>query len=298
MIGHGVIVVSMLRLLVLLVLTNASLFYAQEDEFEPFLQTDFVVLTGDVQRPNGLFWHDGFIYTSCAGDKTLYRLNDTTGETATYITGVGNAHSLYVEDGPVIWAADFQANVLWRISHETGRVAIREGLSGPWGLAASQTDDTFYVTEWGSDNLLNITREGEVRVVASGFDDPSGLVVTDELIYIVNNGSVRRSVEWLQLGEDAESEPLVSGLQDATNVALGPDGLLYIAYGLGSRGVIGRVDPLACQEKGGCTNVDVQLVVWTEMPAPLAGLTITPDMRLFVHTMFGTEIYWLQLPSG
>ncbi len=270
---------------------------AQETEFEPFVQTDFQVLTGNVQRPNGIYWHDGFLYTACAGDKTLYRLHDTTGETITYITGVGNAHNLYVEDGPIIWTADFQSNTLWRIALDTGRIAVREGLDGPWGLAPSLTDDTFYMTEWGSDNLLNVTRDGQITVVASDFEDPSGIVVTEETIYVANHDSVRRSVEWLDIAPGAEPQPLVIGLQETTNLALGPDGLLYIAYGLGSRGVIGRVDPAVCREKGGCTNVDVQLVVWTELPTPLAGLTLTPDMRLFVHTMFGTEIYWLQLPS-
>ncbi|MBZ0305183.1 MAG: hypothetical protein K8I82_03860 [Anaerolineae bacterium] len=279
---------------ILLVFTSVA--QAQEEEFEPFLQTDLTVLTGDVQRPNGLYWHDGFIYTSCAGDKTVYRLDDSTGNTDTYITGVGNAHSLYVEDGPVIWAADFQSNALWRISHENGRTAVHEGLSAPWGIAPSATDDTFYITEWGSDNLINITRDGQVKVVASGFDDPSGLVVTEDVIYIANNGSVRRSVEWLT--EDEAPQPLIIGLQKTTNITLGTDGLLYIAYALGTRGVVGRVDPEFCQEKGGCTNSDVELVLWTELPAPLAGLTITPDSRLFVHTMFGTEIYWLQLPEN
>lgn len=273
--------------------------FAQDDEieFEPFVQQDFQVLTGDVQRPNGLYWHDGYIFTSCAGDKTLYRLHDTTGETMTYITGVGNTHMLYVEDGPIIWTADFQSNTLWRISGESGRVAVREGLSSPWGLAPSLSDDTFYMTEWGSDNLINVTREGEIKVVASDFEDPSGIVVTEDTIYVANHDSVRRSVEWLDIAEGAEPQPLVIGLQETSNLALGPDGLLYIAYGLGSRGVVGRVDPTDCREKGGCANVDVELVVWTELPAPLAGLTITPDMRLFVHTMFGTEIYWLQLPT-
>jgi hypothetical protein len=32
------------------------------------------------------------------------------------------------------------------------------------------------------------------------------------------------------------------------------------------------------------------------LETPLAGLTVTPDMRLFVHTMFQPSIYWAQLP--
>jgi hypothetical protein len=91
---------------------------------------------------------------------------------------------------------------------------------------------------------------------------------------------------------------LVSGLQNPTNLVIGPDRWLYIAYSLGTRGIVGRVNPDICREKGGCTNLDVEIVLWSELAAPLAGLVITPDMRLFVHTMFGAEIYWVQLPEN
>jgi glucose/arabinose dehydrogenase len=281
---------------------------AQQDDgkMEPFLQSDFKVLTGDVQRPNGIYWYDGYLYTGCAGDYTLYRLHDETGETITYIYGVKNTHSLYVEmdeekDEVVVWAADFQDNQLDRAAQSTGLVAVREGLAAPWGLTPSATDDTFFITEWQSDNLINISRDGKnIRVVASGFADPSGVVATEDRLYVANNASARRAVEWLDLTADASARPqaLVSGLQNVTNLVMGPDGLLYIAYALGTRGVVGRVDPLACELGGGCTNVDVELVVWTELPAPLAGLVITPEMRLYVHTQYGSEIYWLDLPPA
>jgi hypothetical protein len=78
---------------------------------------------------------------------------------------------------------------------------------------------------------------------------------------------------------------------------MGPDGRLYIAYSLGTRGIVGRIDPALCRDKGGCTNADVEIVLWSEIAAPLAGLTLSDDMRLYVHTMFGPEIYWVQLPQ-
>jgi hypothetical protein len=84
-------------------------------------------------------------------------------------------------------------------------------------------------------------------------------------------------------------------VQNVTGLALGNDGLLYFAYSLGTRGVVGRVDANACAEAGGCENADVEIVVFTELAAPLAGLTISPDNRLYVHTMFQPEIYWVQL---
>src|SRR5690606_9898999 len=209
----------------------------------------------------------------CSGDFTLYRMDDTTGETVTYITGVRNAHMLYVDEGPTVWVADFQSDTLWRIRREDGRVAIREGLAKPWGIAASMHDDSFYITEWESDNLINITRDGEVTLIASDFVDPSGLVVTETEIYVANNANARRAVEWMEIDEDGqigEPQPLVTGLQNVTNLTLGPDGNLYIAFALGTRGVVGRVDPETCKEAS-CTNAQVELVVWTELAAPLAG---------------------------
>jgi hypothetical protein len=89
----------------------------------------------------------------------------------------------------------------------------------------------------------------------------------------------------------------VSGLQNTTGLQLASDGYLYFAYSLGTRGIVGRVDPLVCMENGGCTNEQVEIVVYTELQAPLAGLTITPDMRLFVHTMFSPDLYWARITS-
>lgn len=290
-------------LFLLVIMASSGVIVAQDetpDKMEPFIQDDFKVLTGDVQRPNGIYWHDGFLYTGCAGDYTLYQLDAMTGDTRTYIFGVRNTHSLYVEDDPLtVWAVDFQDSVLVRIVERQGLEKIREGLASPWGLAPSATDDTFFVTEWGSDNLINISRDGDIQVVASDLQDPSGIVATEESLYFANNASARRAVEWIDLeAEELEPQPLVTGLQNATNLVLGPDKLLYIAYALGTRGVVGRIDPEVCKDKdGGCTNIDVELVVWTDLAAPLAGLVITPDLRLYVHTIYGSEIYWLDLPN-
>jgi len=280
--------------------------YAQDDDsegIEPFLQSDFQIVSGDVLRPNGIYWFEGDLYTGCAGDWTIYRINADTGDTLTYIFGIKNTHSLYVErveeaTDPTVWAVDFQDSILFSVNVETGLVPVREGLAAPWGLAASATDDTFYITEWESDNLINITREGDITVVASDFVDPSGLVATEDRLYVANNGSVRRAVEWIDMseGSDRTPQPLVTGLQDVTGLVLAVDGNLYIAYALGTRGVIGRVNPESCVN-GGCTNADVELIAWTELPAPLAGLTISPDMRLFVHTIFGAEIYYVDIPQ-
>ena len=275
--------------------------FAQEDEeaFEPFVQSDLNILSGDVQRPNGLFWHDGYIYAACAGDFTLYRMDDETGDTITYIFGIRDSHTLYVEDGPVIWSPDFQKSEFTTVSSQEGGLAtVTTGLAAPWGIAPSVEDDTFFMTQWDTDDIINVQRNGQVSVVATGFEDPSGIVVTEDSLYVANNDSVRRSIEWLSRDENGtgDPQPLLFGVQRVTNLVLGSDGLLYLAYALGNRGVVGRIDPEICKTKeGGCNGTDVEVVLWSELTPPLAGLTLTPDMRMYVHTMFGSEIYWVDL---
>lgn len=273
---------------------------------EPFLQTDLRIISGNVQRPNGIYWYDGFLYTNCAGDYTIYRIQDTTGVTSTYIAGVQNAHTLIVEPGPILWVPDFQRNALVRIdtSQSPARLDLSDDLASPWGLGV-MTDGSFLVTQLRTDDVVHITRAGVVSVVARDFRNPTGIVVDDSVVYIANNGSARRAIEWFAVDPENPAapieadaiQPLVSGLQNTTNLVLGPDNLLYFAYSLGTRGIVGRVDPQRCRDQGGCTNVDIEIVLWSELAAPLAGLSISDDLRLFVHTMFGSEIYWVQLPG-
>lgn len=271
---------------------------------DPFVQSDFRVLLGDVLRPNGIFYYEGYLFTGCAGDWTVYRIDAETGDTETYIFGVKNIHDLYVEalgEQTVIWAADFQENRLVRMTREKGAETVYENLAAPWGLEPSPFDDRFYISQWQSDDIIRVNRTGDdIDVILQGLDDPSGMIVNSDALYIANNGNARRAVEWVELDEEGnalsdEPQALISGLSDVTNLVMGPDDKLYMAYALGTRGVVGRVDPAVCKSSGGCTNVDVELVVWTELSAPLAGLVVTPDMRLYVHTMFGSEIYWLDL---
>jgi hypothetical protein len=86
----------------------------------------------------------------------------------------------------------------------------------------------------------------------------------------------------------------VSGLQNVSVLAMGGDGYLYFAYALGTRGVVGRIQPEQCQESG-CTADQVEIVVFTELQAPLAGLAISPDMELFIHTIYRPEIYRIKI---
>ncbi len=271
-----------------------------DSPIEPFTQADLNVLTGNVQRPNGAVWFADFLYTVCNGDWTIYELNDESGNTRTYIFGVRNAHTMYAEqvaetEPLALWVPDFELNTFNRVTLN-GVERIAEDLQGPWGLAYLD-ENTFLVTNLLANNIVSVTRDGEVTEVMGGLRSPTGIVADGEYIYVANNGSARRAVEWFAVGSDEEPvlNSLVSGLQSVTGMALGSDGYLYFTYALGTRGVVGRVNPAVCRENGGCTNEQVEIVIYTELAAPLAGLTLSPDMVIYMHTIYRPEIYWIDI---
>jgi hypothetical protein len=264
---------------------------------------------GNVQLPNGQIWFENELYAVCSGDWTLYRINSETGATITYVFGIRDAHTLAVQQtdaGFNLWVPDFDTNQIFMVDQTQNAPAIiaDNSLDGPWGIALLD-EEAALVTNARSNTLVHLTRDGETQIVADGFRTPTGIVIDEDVIYIANNGSARRAVEWLTLDdflvEDDTAEPvndvaqpLVSGLQNVSNLALGEDGYLYFTYALGTRGVVGRVHPETCRD-GGCSNDQVEIVLFTELQAPLAGLTLSDDMRLFVHTIYRPEIYWVQL---
>jgi hypothetical protein len=270
-----------------------------ETVFEPLTQADLNILTGNVQRPNGIAWFDGMLYTACTGDSTLYEINDTTGATVTYIWGVRNAHALHVEtdenDVLNLWVPDYQSNSLQHITRGNNETIAR-GFAGPWGIV-DVDQEYFLISNLLGGTVERVTREGERETLITDLSSPTGIVRDSDFIYVANNGSSRRAIEWFPLDDtgEATAQPLVSGLQSTTGLQLAADGNLYFAYSLGTRGVVGRVNPAECRENGGCTNAEVEIVLYTELAAPLAGLAVTPDMRLFVHTMFSPDIYWVEL---
>ncbi|MFZ4825891.1 MAG: YncE family protein [Phototrophicaceae bacterium] len=272
---------------------------------ESFLQADLSILSGNVQRPNGMFWHNNMVYTSCNGDWTIYEINGETGATTTYIYGIRNAHQLHaetVENELQLWIPDFQTNELVLISQRAIQ-KIAGDLQGPWGIIAYHDD--FLVTNLLANNLVKITRGGEVEIMVNNLRSPTGVAVDGDVVYVANNGSARRAIEWFELAEqdqpiDASSDSnysLVSGLQNVTGVVLGSDEKLYFSYALGTRGVVGRIDPNVCRDKGGCTHDEVEIVVYTDLASPIAGLTLSPDLRLYLHTIFSPDIYYIDLPS-
>lgn len=275
----------------------------------PLTQADLNRLTANVQRPNGFYWFNDLLYTACTGDSTVYEINSVTGQTSAYIFGIQNAHTMYVEEDAnnvlTMWVPDYEANTVSMVTRSGVRPIVRD-LQGPWGLAYLD-EEQFLVTNLHGNTLNLINRDGDNTAVIDDLAAPAGIVIDDEasMVYLANTGSTRRAIEWYPLDElvdgsyersDAASQTLVSGLQNVTGVQLGPDGYLYFAYALGTRGVIGRVRPAECTD-GGCTNEQVEIVLYSDLSAPLAGLTITPDSRLFVHEMFSPDLYWMQLAS-
>lgn len=278
---------------------------------QPFTQADLTVITANTQRPNGITWYDNTLYTICSGDSTIYEIDALTGETRQYLFGVRNAHSLYAEDtenGLTLWIPDFEANTLVTVERGTAQ-NIATGLNGPWGITPIN-QETFLITNLRGNNAVLITDSGAVQEVISNLRSPTGIAADREHIFIANTGSARRAIEWFTQDEviqteanspltaDTDGKPLVSGLQNVTGITMGSDGLLYFAYALGTRGVIGRVDPTACITNGGCSSDQVEVVVYTELTVPLAGLTLSPDMKLYIHSMFSPDLYWIQLPTN
>lgn len=263
-----------------------------------FTQEDLQVLVGNVQRPNGIVWWNDNLYVACNGDWTLYEINSVTGSTITLIFGIQDAFTLHAEESPTgynLFVPDFEKGQIFRVDERRGAPElIAENLNGPWGIAA--LEDSFFVTALRSGELLQVSRLGEVTTVVEGLRSPAGIVIDGEFVYVTNNGSARRAIEWFETEnlEQPELRTLVTGIQNPSSLVLGADGYLYFTYALGTRGVVGRVQPETCRNQT-CSQSDVEIVLFSELQAPLAGLTISPDMRLFVHTIYRPEIYWVKL---
>ena len=274
-----------------------------------FTQADLSLLTGNIQRPNALVWHDGKIYAACSGDWTVYQIDAATGNTAQYIYGVKNAHSMIAQtdedgSGTSLLIPDFQSNNLVEITQGVVK-NIASNLDGPWGIA--QFDSSQYLVTNLRGNDVVMVGEGDPKAIITNLRSPTGIVVDDQYIYVANTGSARRAIEWFEAptantkllpidsGDKTVSHSLVTGLQNVTNIVMGSDGLLYFGYSLGTRGVVGRVDPEICRKNGGCSNDQIQIVIYSELAAPLAGVTLSPDMHLYIHSIFSPEIYWVDL---
>jgi glucose/arabinose dehydrogenase len=198
-----------------------------------------------------------------------------------------------------VWVPDSDTSRLLDVDQTRAPSPSADNLSTPWGITLLDAD-SFLITSLGANALLHVTRDGGVQTLVGDLRSPTGVALDADRVYVANSGSSRRAIEWVSReallnGEDAVLQPLVRGLQNVSNIVVASDGYLYFAYAIGARGVVGRVEPGDCVDNGGCDNDQVELVLYTDLSAPLAGLTISDDMRIFVHTLFRPEIYWASL---
>jgi hypothetical protein len=262
-----------------------------------FTQDDLHEFGGDVARPNGMVWYNGKIYVLCSGDHTIYELLGTTGMTETYIYGVQDAFTIYAEenaDGDLdLWVPDYATGKLVRVTKDEVQT-VAEGLDGPWGLIPLDMD-TFLISVRILGTIETVSRTGERTEILDGLSLPTGLALDRGYLYVANSGDPDRSIEWYEYaaGDERASEGgvLIEGLGGVMNVQMGPDGLLYFAYSENGLGMVGRVDASTCRFNGGCTAEDVERVVETDLPAPLAGVVFSPDGRLFLHERYSPQLY-------
>lgn len=267
----------------------------------PLVQGDLQLLVGNVQRPNAIVWFEDHLYTVCNGDWTVYQIDDRNGDTITYVFGIKNGHSMLMEStnqGFDIWVPDPESETLWKVNQDRlAPESVFDQLVAPWGIARLD-ENSLLVSDTKENTIFQVTETGQAITIASGLRAPTGIAIDGARIYFANGGSARRGIEWMQVedsGAISEPRPLVSGLQNTTNIILGADGMLYFGYALGARAVVGRVDPDACLEEG-CSGADTEIVVFTDILAPIS-LALSTDLRLFLHSRFRPEVYWAQLPA-
>lgn len=267
----------------------------------PFLQSDLTLMVANVQRPNGIVWFDNSLYTVCNGDWTIYRIDDRTGDTVTFVFGVRNGNSLVAEAtgrGFDLWVPDPDTGTLWKVDQQReAPEGIATELAAPWGITRLN-EASFLLTDTRTNSIIEAPAAGDRTTVRDQLRAPTGIARHEDRIYFANGGSARRGIEYFERGDDGsytEVKPLVSGLQNTTNIIMGADGYLYFSYALGTRGVVGRIDPTRCLQ-GGCGNQDIEMVVFSDIAAPLA-IALSDDLRLFLHSRYRPEIYWAQLPS-
>ncbi|MCY3833164.1 MAG: hypothetical protein OXG85_09110 [Chloroflexi bacterium] len=285
--------------------TEANSTAADEARFgaleRPFLQADLELMVGNVQRPNGIVWFDNALYTVCNGDWTIYKIDDRSGDTVTFVFGVRNGNNIIAEAteaGFDLWAPDPDSGNLWKVDQRRGApISVASDLEAPWGIARLNAG-SFLFTDTRANSIFELPSGAEPRAVVSELRAPTGIVRDANHVYFANGGSARRGIEYFAVDADegfSPVKPLVSGLQNTSNIAIGADGYLYFSYALGTRGVIGRIEPSQCLDNG-CDNQDVEVVVFSDIPAPLA-IALSDDMRLFLHSRFKPEFYWVQIPA-
>ena len=137
----------------------------------PFLQSDLTLLMGNVQRPNGLVYFDGSLFTICSGDWTIYKVDAETGDSISFVFGVQNGNSLIAESteaGFDLFVPDPDSGALWQLDQRRqAPVKVAEELAAPWGITRLG-DDVLLVSDTRANAVFAINGDGEQTKLVEG----------------------------------------------------------------------------------------------------------------------------------
>jgi len=130
-----------------------------------------------VEYPTGIDVTEEFIHTVSFNAGVAQTFDRKTGElVATHQGLTGSMDVAAARDGALLVTL-LVGGKLERISPDSERSTVIEGLAAPVGVAVDELGQVF-VSEWASGNLVQIDLDtGEKKVVASGLDKPEGIAI-------------------------------------------------------------------------------------------------------------------------
>ncbi|HET9679571.1 MAG TPA: thioredoxin-like domain-containing protein [Gammaproteobacteria bacterium] len=182
-----------------------------------------------LNTPWDVLWHDGLLYIAMAGQHQIWTYNPDTDVIEVFAGDRREA----LDDGPrleasfnqpsglayhdgVLYVADAEASAIRAIDLKTGEVSTlvgtglfdfgdRDGvgdevlLQHPLGVAWAQT--RLYLVDTYNDKLKTLDPETRrVNTVTGGFDEPGGLAVADNKVFIADTNNHAIKVYHMQRG--------------------------------------------------------------------------------------------------
>ena len=171
----------------------------------------------------------------------------------------------------ISWVPDPDTGSLWKVDQQRAAPeSISADLEAPWGITRLD-DDRFLISDTRSNSIMIVPMDGEPRVAQSALRAPTGIARDADIIYFANGGSARRGIEFFETADDgsfSEVKPLVSGLQNTTNIVLGVRTAISTFPTRWAHGELwaGLTHPIAW--RAAAANQDVEMVVFSDIPAP------------------------------